>query len=474
MFRIAEAFIDGALVEPCGREEFELVDPTREETVGRVVLADGVDLDKAVAAAHRAFEASRRSDPTQRIVLLRRIAEAVLARRAELVRATVEEYGGPVRQAEWRVAMAAESLTLAANLLESYAFSRPVGDAIVLMEPVGVAGLITPWNNNVGFVCGKLAAALAAGCACVVKPSELSARQTQVLIRCLQDADLPAGLVNIVIGGGQLGAALVAHPGISKISFTGSTAVGQSILRTGADTVKRVTLELGGKSPTLVLDDADFEKAVPFAIGAAFGNNGQACVAGARILVPRSRFDDFAMRLKAAAEALVVGDPRDDSVDIGPQVSRRHYERVQGYIRLGLAEGARLLTGGEGRPGGLSAGYFTRPTVFVDVRNDMRIAQEEIFGPVVCLIAYSDEADAVAIANDSSYGLQAYVSTGDPSRGRRVAALLEAGRVAINAAPAELQAPFGGRKLSGLGREYGLYGLESFLEPKALIGEVSA
>ena len=338
------------------------------------------------------------------------------------------------------------------------------------MEPVGVVGLITPWNANAGFICNKLAYAIAAGCTAVIKPSEMSAIQTDVVLRALHEAGLPAGVYNLVNGrGAEVGAEIAAHPDVAKISFTGSTAVGKAILRASADTLKRVTLELGGKSPTIVLDDADLETVIPGVIEVGFMNSGQACIAGTRVLVPETRLGAFEACLKAAIEARVkVGDPRDPSTTIGPMVSQTQWERVQRYIRLGVEEGARLLTGGEGRPDGLG-GYFVRPTVFTDVRNDMRIAREEIFGPVLSILAYRDEDDAVAIANDTIYGLSAYVF-GDEAKAERIAARLESGRVVINGATHDSMAPFGGMKQSGLGRENGPFGLDAYLEPKTVLG----
>ncbi|MGN6690987.1 MAG: aldehyde dehydrogenase family protein, partial [Sphingopyxis sp.] len=324
--------------------------------------------------------------------------------------------------------------------------------------------------SNYGFICSKLATAIAAGTSIVIKPSEMSALQTQLLAECLDAADLPPGVVNIVNGTGAVaGAALSAHPDIAKISFTGSTATGRAIMAAGAQGIKRVTLELGGKSPTIILDDADLDAAIPRALMMGLGNSGQACIDGTRILAPESRLDDILLRLKAAAEALEVGPGIDPANDIGPMVSEKHWERVQSYIRLGQQEGATLLTGGEGRPAHLDCGWFVRPTIFAGVTNRMRIAREEIFGPVLCVIPYRDEAEAIAIANDTDYGLAAYILSSDEERAKRVARQIDAGRVMINAAPHEPLAPFGGFKQSGIGREFGAFGLEAFLEPRAII-----
>jgi len=341
------------------------------------------------------------------------------------------------------------------------------------MQPLGVAGLITPWNSDAGFVCGKLASALAAGCTAVVKPSEMSAIQTRVVTEALHEAGLPPGVFNIVTGRGETaGAQISSHPDVAKLSFTGSTAVGKTILRTAAETLKRVTLELGGKSPMIVLDDANFDEAVPLALQAGFMNSGQACIAGTRILVPQARLSEFEERIVDAVADIQAGDPRDPRTSIGPMVSQKQWDRVQRYIRIGIDEGARLIAGGEGRPHGVNAGWFVRPTVFSHVKNDMTIAREEIFGPVLSIIAYRDTEDAIAIANDTPYGLQAYVCSSNAGRASAVASQIEAGRVLVNTLAHEPAAPFGGFKHSGIGRECGTFGLEAFLEPKALLGAV--
>jgi aldehyde dehydrogenase (NAD+) len=396
---------------------------------------------------------------------------AIEARGDDLFAAVLEEYGAPVNRGRWMVGHASSVFLDAIETLEHFEFERRMGTATVVMQAVGVVGLITPWNSNAGFICGKLATAIAAGCTAVIKPSEMSALQTRVVTEALHAAGAPAGVFNIVTGRGDVvGAAIVDSPDIAKISFTGSTAVGKGIVRAAADTLKRVTLELGGKSPVVILDDADFDAAVPLAVMAGFANSGQACIAGTRLLVPRARLADFETRMAAAANAVVSGDPADQATDVGPMVSRKQWDRVQGYIRKGIDEGARLIAGGEGRPEGHARGWLVRPTVFTDVRNDMTIAREEIFGPVLSIIAYDDEEDAIVIANDTPYGLQAYVLSADAARARRVASRIDAGRVLINTIAHEPKAPFGGFKQSGLGREYGSFGLEAYLEPKALLG----
>ncbi len=470
MQNIDSIYINGAFVAPHGEERAPLFDPSTEEQIGTVRLGDTNDVEAAVAAAKRAFPAFSRTSKAERIAMLERLSAAVSRRARALTAAMAEEYGAPAYVTGFSVPHAASVFLDMAKTLEAYDFRHTIGRAEVEMRPCGIAAAITPWNSNYGFICSKLATAIAAGTTIVIKPSEMSAIQTQLLTECLHDAGLPAGVFNIVNGSGPMaGAALSLHPDIAKISFTGSTATGRAILMAAAQTCKRVTLELGGKSPTLILDDADLDTAIPQALMTGFGNSGQACIAGTRILAPASRLDEIAHRLKAAVATIKVGAPTDPEVRIGPMASRKQWDRVQAYIRLGQEEGATLLTGGKGRPEGLGRGWFVRPTIFTGVTNQMRIAREEIFGPVLCLIPYRDEAEAIEIANDTTYGLAGYVLSSNLDRAKRVAGQLEAGRVAINGAPHEPLAPFGGFKQSGIGREYGLFGLESFLEPRAVL-----
>lgn len=468
---IDHIYIDGAFVTPHGDEFFDLFNPSTEQVIGRVRLGDARDANDAIAAAKRAFPAFSRTDKRERIDMLKRMHAAVLAKEDALFEAIIEEYGAPISRGRWMARHASDVLINMAKVLEDYAFVRRAGTSDVVMQPLGVAGLITPWNSNAGFICGKLAAALAAGCTAVIKPSEMSAIQTRVVTEALHESGLPPGVFNIVTGRGEtVGAQISAHPDVAKLSFTGSTAVGKTILRTGAETLKRVTLELGGKSPVVILDDADFDQAVPLALEAGFINSGQACIAGTRILVPQARLVEFEAQIARAVADIQSGDPRDARTSIGPMVSRKQWDRVQRYIRIGVEEGARLIAGGEGRPHGAEAGWFIRPTIFSNVTNDMTIAREEIFGPVLSIIAYRDTEDAIAIANDTPYGLQAYVLSQDAKRAREVAARIDAGRVLINTTASDPAAPFGGFKQSGIGREFGTFGLEAFLEPKALLG----
>ncbi|GAB3628601.1 aldehyde dehydrogenase family protein [Pandoraea terrae] len=387
-----------------------------------------------------------------------------------LMEAIVREYGAPSERGRWMATYPAAVIAQAIDTLRSFEFEEQVGSARVILTPMGVAGLITPWNSNAGFICNKLATALAAGCTAVIKPSEMSAMQTQLVAEALHEAGLPPGVFNIVNGRGEVvGEAIARHPDIVKISFTGSSAVGQHLVSAGAATMKRVTLELGGKSPTVVLDDADFAAVMPLVLHAGFANSGQACIAGTRILVPRHRLAEFERVIQGAVSHIKSGDPRDADTDIGPMVSAKQWERVQNYIRIGVAEGARLLAGGEGRPDGLRAGWFVKPTVFTDATNQMRISREEIFGPVLTLIPYDDEADAIAIANDTRYGLSAMVLGKDLERCERVARQIDSGRVLINTLAHEPRAPFGGFKHSGLGREMGKWGMSAYLEPKTML-----
>jgi len=471
MKSIATIYIDGQFVTPHGREPLVLLDPATERETTTVILADEVDARRVIAAAKAAYPAVSRTTRTERMAWLQRLHDAVAAAEQDIVDVMVAEYGGTMAMATGTARRAAASFAIARRLLAEYPFEREVGGAHVTMVPHGVVGMITPWNASIGFIASKLAMAIAAGSTSVIKPSELSAAQTELITRVMHGAELPPGVFNIVTGRGEVvGAEITRHPDIAKISFTGSTAVGKAIARGAVDTMKRVTLELGGKSPTVLLDDADFTKAMPLAAQAAVMNSGQACIAGSRLLVPRQRVGEAHELAVRAFRDLVVGPTRDPRVNVGPMVTRTQYERVQAYIRKGVEEGATLLTGGPGRPEGLERGYFVRPTVFGDVRNDMTIAREEIFGPVLSIIPYRDDDDAIAIANDTPYGLHAYVFGADLSRANRVAAEIQAGRVFVNGLYDAPEAPFGGFKQSGLGREFGVFGLDTYLEPKAIMG----
>ena len=380
---IDKIYIDGGFVTPRGSETADLYNPCTEEKIGTVRLGDVEDARAAVAAAKRAFPAFSRTTKAERIDMLRRLNAAVAARVSELTESMALEYGAPQHFTRFAIPHAASSFLTMANVLEDYDFERLMGRARVVMQPSGVAAAITPWNSNIGFITSKLAAAIAAGTTIVIKPSEMSAIQTQVLTECLHEAGLPKGVFNIVNGlGTVVGAELSRHPDIAKVTFTGSTAVGREIMRNAADSFKRVTLELGGKGPNIILDDADLDATIPAVLRMGFINSGQACVAGTRILVPRHRFDNVLGRFKLEVKTFKVGAPNDPDVMIGPMVSQKQYDRVQSYIELGMQEGASLLTGGLGRPAGLERGWFAEPTIVTGVNNQMRIAREEIFGPV--------------------------------------------------------------------------------------------
>lgn len=470
MHTIEHVYINGAFVRTHGSEVFQIINPSTDAVTGHVTLADRDDTRRAVAAAAAAFPAFARTSKAERIAMLTRLHDAVLARVPALAEATIIEYGATAARATWSATYAAQAFLDAAGTLDAFDFTPRMGSASVRLEPLGVAALITPWNSNAGSICSKLAAAIAAGCTSVIKPSEMSALQTRILVEALHAAALPAGVINVVTGRGDtVGDELSVHADVAKISFTGSTAVGKMIMRAAADSMKRVSLALGGKSPTLILDDADFALAVPQAIDIAFMNNGQACIAGSRLLVPARRIDEVIALARRHVATLVVGDPRDAATTLGPLASQAQFARVQQFIRDGVAEGAQLIAGGEGRPPGLAAGNFARPTVFANVDKEMRIAREEIFGPVLSIIGYRDEEHAIALANDSVFGLQAYLFTPDLARAHALAARLQAGRVLINGMRNDPLAPFGGFKQSGIGREFGAPGLAAFLDVKAII-----
>lgn len=470
MQTINENYIDGRFQPVSGDAEAPLFNPATEEQIGTVRLSNAADVDAAVAAAKRAFPVLTRTTPAERIAMLRRLADVVDAHGDAMAAAMALEYGAPAYFIDYSARRAGSVFLDMAQVLEDYEWRRQIGAAQVEMRPIGVAAAITPWNSNFGFICAKLATAIAAGTSIVIKPSEMSALQTHVLLQALNQADLPTGALNIVNGSGAVaGAALTAHRDIAKISFTGSTGTGRAILHAAAEHMARVTLELGGKGAQIILDDADLDAAAAQILASGFINSGQACIAGTRILVPVQLKGALQERVIAALADWPVGPAGEPTSRIGPMVSQKQWERVQSYIQLGQAEGATLLAGGEGRPAGLDRGWFVRPTLFTDVDNGMRIAREEIFGPVLSIIAYEEEADAIRIANDTDYGLQNYLLGRDADRLRRVAAQLESGRVVINGAAHEPLAPFGGVKQSGIGREFGTFGLDAFLEPRTVL-----
>jgi aldehyde dehydrogenase (NAD+) len=469
MREFTKHYINGQFVESRGREEFILKNPSTGIIDGKVLLGNEEDIAFAIQSAKAAFRTFSKTTLQERAELLDRLSEAYAARKGDHIKAMVEEYGGTQMFATASVERAINVFKSMKETMFEISFEQKINKAIVKKEAIGVAGLITPWNASSSFICSKFATAIAAGCTVVVKPSEMSAAQTQILLECFHEAGIPAGVFNLVNGRGDVaGAAIVRSPDIAKISFTGSTAVGKWIAREGTETLKRVTLELGGKSPNILLDDADLQKAIPFSLGAAFMNNGQACIAGTRLLVPENKLSEVKAAIADAIDAFKVGNPTDAHVMIGPMVSEKQFERVQSYIQKGIDEGAEIFIGGLGKPAGLEKGNFVKPTVFVNVKNTMTIAREEIFGPVLSILTYKTEEEAIAIANETTYGLAGYLSTTNIERGLKVAEKIEAGRITINAFSDEPKAPFGGFKQSGIGRENGLMGVEAYLETKTI------
>lgn len=464
-------YVGGEWVEPDGAGTIDVVNSTTEEVMGHVPECDSADAGRAVEAARGAFEDWAGTEPARRSEILRSIADGLMSRVEELGELVAREVGMPLRlSVPIQAANPAQTFVRAADVLDGYEWSERIGSAEVVREPVGVVGAITPWNYPLHQISLKVAPALAAGCTVVLKPSEVAPLNAFVFAEVVDAAGLPAGVFNLVSGFGPVvGEAIASHPEVDMVSFTGSTRAGKRVAELAAAGVKRVQLELGGKSANIILDDADLEKAVTAGVRNAFLNSGQTCAAHTRMLVPRDRLAEAEKYAAAAAEYLTPGDPLGDG-KLGPLVSERQRDRVRDYIRSGIEEGARLVTGGDEPPEGLERGYFVRPTVFSDVRNDMRIAQEEIFGPVIALLPYDSEDEAVRIANDTVYGLSGGVWSDDPERARRVALRLRTGEVGINGGGYEPLAPFGGYKQSGLGREGGTYGFEEYLETKALLG----
>ncbi len=472
MRHAAQFYIDGQWVRPEAPAWLELVDPSTESPTGRLALGGAADVDHAVAAARRAFPGYAATPVAGRIALLRRVVQVYQRRFEEFAYTMAAGMGAPITFA--RSAQAARGpghLNALIEVLEHFDFEPRLGNTRLRLEPVGVCGLITPWNWPINQVVVKVGPALAAGCTMVLKPSEYSALTAQLFIEVLDEAGVPAGVVNLVNGDGPgVGAAIAAHPDIDMVSFTGSTRAGILVARSAADTVKRVAQELGGKSANILLDDVDLENAVTRGVAACFTNSGQSCSVPTRMLVPRPMMARAAQIAARAAGAFRVGPALDPTTQLGPLVNRNQFERVQGLIHTGIEQHAKLLVGGIGRPEGLERGFFARPTVFADVEPQMSIAREEIFGPVLSMLAYDSEQQAIEIANDTPYGLAAYVQSADLARARHVARALRAGMVHLNYPPADLNAPFGGYKRSGNGREWGEAGLREYLEIKSMVG----
>ncbi len=465
-----QLYIGGQWVAPVGTGRLEVTNSLTEEVIATIPEGTAEDADRAVQAAAAAFAGWAATPVTERARLLRAIQAGMKARADELARTIAAEVGMPLGLAtKVQVGMPTAVMGSFARIAEETPWEAEVGNSLIVREPVGVVGCITPWNYPLHQIVAKIAPALAAGCTVVLKPSEVAPLNAFILAEIIDEAGLPAGVFNLVTGVGPVvGEAIAAHPAVDMVSFTGSTRAGRRVGELASQTVKRVALELGGKSANVILDDADLAKAVRAGVSNCYFNSGQTCSAQTRMLVPRSRYDEAVSLAAAAAESFTVGDALEGVAKLGPLVSATQRDRVRAYIAKGIAQGARLVTGGAEPPDGLDRGYFVRPTVFADVTNDMTIAQEEIFGPVLSIIPYDDEDDAVRIANDTLYGLSGGVWSGDPERAKRVARRLRTGQVAINGGQFNILAPFGGYKQSGHGRELGTFGLDEFLEIKSL------
>jgi len=464
-------YINGEWVEPAAPKTLDVINPADEEVCGRISLGAAADVDRAVAAARRAFESFSRTGREERVALLERIVAEYKKRYDDMAAAITEEMGAPASLAQQaQAALGSVHFQTAAGILKGYEFETLRGSTLIAREPIGVCGFITPWNWPINQMACKVAPALAVGCTMVLKPSEVAPFSGIILAEILDAAGVPPGVFNLVNGDGPgVGAAISAHPDIDLVSFTGSTRAGVEVARTAAATVKRVHQELGGKSPNILLEDADMERAVTRGVKHVMQNSGQSCNAPTRMLAPNARMEEVIAIARAAAVSTTVGDPRGNS-EIGPVVSEVQWNKIQGLIKKGIEEGATLVTGGPGRPEGLDRGYYVKPTVFAGVTNDMTIAREEIFGPVMAILGYDTVEEAIAIGNDTPYGLAAYVQGKDPAALRYVASRLRAGQVTINGAGMDAMAPFGGYKQSGNGREWGDLAFSEFLETKAEIG----
>jgi len=464
-------FIGGKWVAPLGTDTIEVINPATEEPIETIAMGTASDVDNAVAAAKAAFETWSQTSVEERLALLDRIIEVYKSRMGEIGTAISQEMGAPLSLAmRGQAGAGIGHFTTARKVLSEFSFEQEIGTTLVVREPVGVCALITPWNWPINQIACKVAPALAAGCTMVLKPSEVAPLNAIIFTEVLEEAGVPAGVFNLVHGDGiTVGTALSSHPDVDMVSFTGSTRAGVEVAKNAAPTVKRVAQELGGKSANIVLDDADLAEVVARDMTSMCNNSGQSCNAPTRMLVPAARMDEAASIAADAARNVVVGDPTDESTRIGPVVSEVQFDRIQRLIEKGISEGATLQAGGPGRPDGIDTGYFVQPTVFSHVTNDMTIAREEIFGPVLVMIGYDDDEDAVRIANDTDYGLSGYIS-GSDDRARTMARRIRSGNVHLNGAPGDLNAPFGGYKQSGNGREWGEFGMEEFLETKAIMG----
>lgn len=465
-------YIDGSWVTPTGGATLDVINPATEEVYARIAMGEQADVDKAVAAARRAFASYSRTSRKERVELLSSVIAIYRKRYDEMAAAISDEMGAPLGFA--RDAQAAAGLGHLSQVLEvlkTFEFDEIINRTLVTREPIGVCAFITPWNWPMNQITCKVGPALATGCTMVLKPSEVAPMSGLLFTEIMHEAGVPAGVYNMVNGDGpSVGTALSAHPDVDMVSFTGSTRAGIAVARAAADTVKRVSQELGGKSPNIILPGADLAKAISHGARQCFSNSGQSCNAPTRLLVPRDQQEAVIEIARKVAEQTVVGDPRDAATTIGPVVSKVQFDKIQVLIEAGIAEGARLVAGGLGRPETLNRGYYVRPTIFADVRNDMTIAREEIFGPVLSILPYETEEEAIAIANDTVYGLSSYVTAGSLDQARKVARQMRAGMVHLNGAPGDLAGAFGGYKQSGNGREWGKFGFEDFLEVKSMFG----
>jgi aldehyde dehydrogenase (NAD+) len=472
MQRCEQFYINGHWVDPAERRTLEVINPATEQPIATIALGSAADVDRACKAARAAFPSFARTTREERMALLERIIACYKARYGEFASAISQEMGAPITLAtKAQAAMVVAHFATALKVLKDFEFEEDIGTTRVFREPVGVCAFITPWNWPANQIACKVAPALATGCTMVLKPSEIAPLDAYLFAQVLHEAGVPPGVFNLINGDGPgTGAALASHPEIDMVSFTGSTRAGIQVARSAAHTVKRVCQELGGKSANILLDDADFQKAVTRDVLGCFSNSGQSCNAPTRMLVPASRMAEVVEIARAAAARVKEGDPQSEATTMGPVVSKTQYDKIQRLIEAGIAEGAELVCGGPGKPEGLETGYYVKPTVFANVRNDMTIAREEIFGPVLSILPYGDEADAIRIANDTVYGLSGYVTSADIDRARRVAAQLRTGMVHLNGAGTDVAAPFGGYKQSGNGREWGAHGFHDFLETKAVMG----
>jgi aldehyde dehydrogenase (NAD+) len=465
-------YIDGAWVEPLGSGLIDVIDPSTEEVFTQIAAGTAADVDRAVAAAKRAFPAFARTSVAERRELLESIVAEYMKRYEDIAQAVTQEMGAPLSLSRGsQVAIGAGHLREMIRVLGDFTFEYMRGPTLITKEPIGVVGMITPWNWPLNQITCKVAPAIAAGCTMVLKPSEIAPVNAVIFAEVMHAAGVPAGVFNLLHGDGPVvGTAMSSHPDIDMMSFTGSTRAGILVAKAAADTVKRVHQELGGKSPNILLEDADFATAVPSGVQHVFRNSGQSCNAPTRMLVPRARHAEVVELAREAARSVVAGDPRSGNSNIGPVVSRVQFDKIQDLIRAGIEEGADLVAGGPGLPDGISRGYFVRPTVFADVKPGMRVAEEEIFGPVISIMPYASEEEAIEIANDTPYGLAAYVQAGSRERARAVGRRMRAGTVYLNTPEFDIGAPFGGYKRSGNGREWSVFGLEEFLETKGICG----